>query len=81
MAVGIRIYSTPGCGLCDQAKKFLSGRGVDVDLVDVTRDSEALREMKRLTGGVRTAPVISVCGKVLVGFNKKELEEAASCIH
>jgi glutaredoxin 3 len=76
----VKIYSTPGCGLCDQAKKFLSGKGVDVDLVDVTRDREALNEMKRLSGGVRTAPVIAVCDKVLVGFNRKELEEAVGCL-
>jgi len=80
MAGRIKIYSTPGCGLCDQAKKYLSGKGVDFDMVDVTRDSEALLEMKKLAGGVRAAPVISVCDKVLLGFNKKELEEAANCL-
>jgi glutaredoxin len=80
MAGRIRIYSTPGCGVCDQAKKFLAERGADVDLVDVTSDSEAFQEMKKLSGGVRTAPVISVCDKVLIGFNKEQLEEAASCL-
>ena len=76
----IKVYSTPGCGLCDQAEKYLSGKGVDFDMVDVTRDSEALLEMKRLARGVRTAPVISVCDKVILGFNEKELEEAVSCL-
>jgi len=80
MAGRIKVYSTPGCGLCDQAKKYLSGKGLDFDMVDVTRDSEALGEMKKLAGGVRTAPVISICDKVLVGFDKKQLEEAASCL-
>ena len=80
MAGRIRIYSTPGGGVCDQAKKFLAERGADVDLVDVTSDSEAFQEMKKLSGGVRTAPVISVCDKVLIGFNKEQLEEAASCL-
>jgi len=80
MAGRVKVYSTPGCGLCDQAKKYLSGKGVDFDMVDVTTDREALVEMKKLAGGVRTAPVISVCDKVLVGFDKKRLEEAASCL-
>ncbi len=80
MADKIKIYSTPGCGLCNQAKQFLTGKGLDVDLVDVSSDVTALQEMKKLTGGVRTAPVISVCDKVLIGFNKKELEEAADCL-
>lgn len=81
MADRIKIYSTPGCGVCEQAMKYLAGKGLDADLVDVSRDIDALQEMKNLTGGVRTAPVISVCDKVLIGFNKKELEEAASCLH
>jgi len=81
MAGKIKIYSTPGCGACEQAKKYLAGKGLDVTLLDVSSDIEALQEMQKLTGGIRTAPVISVCEKVLVGFNKKELEEAASCLH
>jgi glutaredoxin len=80
MASRIKIFSTPGCGLCDQAKKYFAGKGVEVDLVDVSGDNEALLEMRKLSGGVRTAPVISICDKVFVGFNKKELEEAASCL-
>jgi len=80
MAKRIKIFSTPGCSVCDQAKKFLSAKGIDADLVDVTRDSEALKEMTKLTGGIRRAPVISLCDKVLVGFNKKELEEASNCL-
>ena len=79
MAGRIKIYSTPGCGVCHQAEKYLAEKGADVEMVDVSRDSEAFQEMKKLSGGVRTAPVISVCDKVLIGFNKKELEEAVGC--
>jgi glutaredoxin len=80
MAGRIKIFSTPGCGLCERAKKYFAGRGIDVDLVDVTMDKEALLEMRRLSGGARTAPVISLCDKVFVGFNQRELEEASSCL-
>jgi glutaredoxin-like YruB-family protein len=80
MAGRIKIYSTPGCTLCDQAKKYLSEKGVAFEQVDVTTDSEALQEMKKLSGGARTAPVISVCDKVLVGFKKIQLEEALNCL-
>lgn len=76
MAARIRIYSTPNCNLCNEAKKYFTERGVDFDLVDVTRDREALEEMKKLTGGARTAPVISIGDRVLVGFRKEEVDEA-----
>ena len=80
MAGRIKIYSTPGCTLCDRARRYLSEKGVDFELVDVTTNSEALLEMKKLSGGARTAPVISVGDKVLIGFDKMQLEEALSCL-
>ncbi len=76
MAVRAKIYSTPECNLCDQAKKYLSEKGVDFDLVDITSDVDAFNEMKKVSGGARTAPVISIGDKVLVGFKKKDIEEA-----
>ena len=80
MAGRIKIYSTPGCALCDRARRYLSEKGVDFELVDVTTNSEALLEMKKLSGGARSAPVISVGDKVLIGFDKMQLEEALSCL-
>ncbi len=81
MAKKIKVYSTPNCNLCDQAKKLLAEKGVEFDSLDISRDREALREMQQLSRGARTAPIISVCDKVLIGFNKKELEEAAvNCV-
>jgi alkyl hydroperoxide reductase subunit F len=80
MAGRTKIYSTPGCNLCDQAKRYLSEKGVDFDLVDVSRDVAAFQEMKNLSGGLRTAPVIAICDKVLVGFKKKDIDEALSCL-
>ena len=80
MAKKVRIFSTPNCNLCEQARKLLSEKGVEFDSFDITRDREALQEMQELSHGARTAPVISVGDKVLVGFNRKELEEAVNCI-
>jgi len=76
----IKVYSTPGCHNCNQARKLLSDKGVEFEYIDVTRDGEALREMKRISHGARSVPVISICDKVLVGFNKVELEKALSCL-
>ena len=80
MAKKVKIFSTPNCNLCEQARKLLSEKGVEFDSFDITSDREALREMQELSHGARTAPVISVGDKVLVGFNKEELEEAVNCI-
>ncbi|VEN73990.1 conserved hypothetical protein [Candidatus Desulfarcum epimagneticum] len=61
------------------AKEFLSKKGVDFKAFDVTRDPEALKEMKALSGA-RTVPVISVCGNVMIGFDAKRLEHDLKCL-
>jgi glutaredoxin 3 len=76
----VRVFSTPGCNSCKQAGKFLSEKGVDFDYIDVTSDGEALKEMRTISKGARSAPIISVCDKVLIGFNKAELENAINCL-
>jgi glutaredoxin 3 len=76
MVKKVKVYSTPGCNGCNQAKRYLTEKGVDFDYVDVTTDSEALKEMRALSGGARSAPIISVGDKVLIGFNKAELDSA-----
>jgi len=34
----VKIYTTPTCGYCHQAKRFLTGLGVDFTEHDVSRD-------------------------------------------
>jgi glutaredoxin 3 len=57
---------------CGRAKEFLSRRGVTYTEHDVSRDSQALKELSRL--GYMTTPVTKVDGEVVVGFDQKRLE-------
>jgi glutaredoxin len=61
------------------AKEFLSKKGVEFTDYDVKNDKEALKEMKKISGGALRVPVISVCNNVLVGFDRDRLEQALSC--
>jgi glutaredoxin 3 len=72
----VKVFSTPNCDLCERTRRFLTEKGVDFDYVDVTRDRDSLREMRELSRGARSAPVVSIGDKVVVGFNKDELEKA-----
>jgi glutaredoxin 3 len=80
MAKKVRVFSAPGCNTCSQAKRYLTEKGVDFDYIDVTADGGALQEMKTLSRGARSAPVIAVGDKVLLGFNKAELDSALSAL-
>lgn len=76
MGTKVKVFSTPSCNYCRQAKEFLEEKGVAFESFDVSADKEALQEMKRLTGGARSVPVIAVGDQVLVGFDRKDLEKA-----
>jgi len=74
----IKIYTTPTCSYCVQAKQFLAQRKAPYKELNVMEDKDALDEMVQLTGA-RSVPVI-VCGKeVLVGFSRSRLEQIIEC--
>lgn len=70
----IKIYTTPTCGYCHQAKRFLDERGVRYTEYDVSRDRQAAEEMVAKTGQMGV-PVITVDGEVIVGFDRPRLEQ------
>lgn len=76
----VKVFSTPNCDLCEQTRRFLTEKGIDFEHVDVTRDQDGLQEMRNLSRGARSAPVVSIGDKVVVGFNKEELEKAISLL-
>ena len=69
----ITIYTTPTCGYCHQAKRFLSERGAKYTERDVSRDRTAADEMVRLTGQMGV-PVIVIDGQAIIGFDRPRLE-------
>ncbi|MEB2286991.1 MAG: NrdH-redoxin [Anaerolineae bacterium] len=67
------IFSTPTCSHCNHAKRYLRERGVRFRDVDVSRDPVAARDMVRRSGQ-QGVPVIDIGGKIVVGFNKPEVD-------
>jgi glutaredoxin len=74
------IYGASWCGPCHQAADYLKRKGVPFVLKDIEEDSGAAREMnaKLSKAGLRrgSIPVLDVRGKVIVGFNAHEVDEA-----
>lgn len=67
------VFSTPTCTYCNQAKRYFRQQGVRFRDVDVSRDQAAARDMVRRSGQ-QGVPVIDIGGKVIVGFNKPEID-------
>ncbi len=67
------IFSTPTCTYCNQAKRYLRENGVRFKDVDVSKDPIAARDMVKRSGQ-QGVPVIEIGGRVIVGFNRAEVD-------
>ena len=59
---------------CDQAKEYLSQKGLAFQERDIAQDSGALADLKKL--GYMTTPVILVDDIVIVGFDTDKIDAA-----
>jgi glutaredoxin len=72
--VKVRLFIKPNCGWCHAAIRWLDGRGIQYEKIDVMASEAAWDEMVRLSNQ-ELAPVIEVNGKVLADFGPDELEQ------
>ena len=72
--MNVRIYTSPTCRWCNQAKSYLSEHGVTYDEHDISSNQAAAEEAVRLAGR-KALPVIVAEDQVMVGFYEDELED------
>ena len=77
VAKKIVIYTTPWCGDCKSAKRFLEERGIAYEEIDIDRRPEAAEIVMRLNDGMRRVPTLDVEGTIVSGdkFNAARFEE------
>ena len=75
--MAVTIYTTPACGYCHQAKRYLAERNVSFVEHDVSRDRAAAEDMVRKTGQMGV-PVITIDDDVVVGFDRARLDQLLS---
>lgn len=68
-----KIYSTPSCPYCVMAKRYLTQKGVQVEDIDVSRDTAAAMEMVQRTGQMGV-PVVEMSGELIVGFDRQRID-------
>ncbi len=73
--MSVKIYTTPTCGYCTLAKQYFSSKHVSYTEYDVSRDVRMAEEMVRKSGQMGV-PVIDINGRIIVGFNRPEIEKA-----
>jgi len=70
----IKIYSTPFCPYCSTLKDYLKDKKVNFTDVDVSEDEKERNEMIELSGQIGV-PVVNVDGKIIIGFDKEQIDE------
>ncbi len=73
--MSVSIYTTPSCPYCTMAKQYMSGKNVSYTEYDVSRDTRKAEEMVRKSGQMGV-PVIEINGRVILGFNRPEIDRA-----
>ena len=71
----VTVYTSPSCTHCNSAKRYLSDHGVDYREVDISKDIQSAQRLIDKTGQTGV-PVIEVDGKMIVGFDKRRLNQA-----
>ena len=66
------VFSTPTCSYCNMAKSYFREKGIKFTDIDVSRDQTAARDMVRRSGQMGV-PVIDIGGRIVVGFNRPQV--------
>lgn len=62
----IKLYTTPGCDACAEARKLLNARGLPFSEISVTEDAQ-MQELKKVAGSA-SVPAMLVGSSVQRGF-------------
>lgn len=73
--MSVTIYSTPSCGFCVKVKDYLKSKNVPFTDINVANDPGKAEEMVRKSGQMGV-PVVDINGKIIVGFNRPEIDKA-----
>lgn len=73
--MAVTVYTTPTCGFCVKVKDYLKKAGVTFSEYNVADNREKAEEMVKKSGQMGV-PVIDINGKIIVGFNKPEIDKA-----
>ena len=71
----VKVYSTPTCPYCHAAKEFLKENKIRFEEIDVSKNSDAAKEMIEKSGQMGV-PVIDIDGQIIIGFDRQAVKKA-----
>ena len=73
--MSVNVYSTQSCPYCTLVKNYLRDKKIAYNDYDVGRDKRRADEMVRKSGQMGV-PVVDINGRIIIGFNKPEIDKA-----
>jgi glutaredoxin-like YruB-family protein len=70
----VLLFTTPSCSHCTRAKRYFKRNGIKFKEIDITRNPDGARDVKRISGG-SSVPVIMVGHRAVVGFDPSKLDK------
>lgn len=74
----IRLYTTPTCSYCRDAKAWLDEHGCEYEAIDITSDVKLLREWRELTNGAGV-PTLAHGNDFVIGFSPERYAQVLEC--
>lgn len=71
----VTVYSKPACVQCNATYRALDKMNIDYEVVDMSKDLNALERVKEL--GFQQAPVVVTDNDSWSGFNPEKIESLA----
>ena len=73
--MAVTLYSTPSCTYCRLAKDYFRQERIPFTEYNVASDQRRAEEMVKKSGQMGV-PVIDINGRIIIGFNKPEIERS-----
>jgi len=70
----IKIFSTPTCPYCYVLKNYLKENGFEFEEIDISKETAKREKLIKKTG-LATLPVVEIDNQLIVGFDKKKIDE------
>lgn len=76
----IKVFSSDSCGYCTSLKAYLDSRRVKYDVIDVSESVDNYNKLIEVSGQTGIPVTVFDGGKVVVGFDKPEIDRFLSSV-
>jgi glutaredoxin 3 len=71
----VKLYTAPACPFCIIVKKYLERNNVKFEEIDISKSEVKKTEMEKKSNQ-KNVPVVDAGGKIIIGYNIKDLKDA-----